>query len=470
MRRGTDGEAGITAGSLARATTITREHRLKKSKRVITALVTASATAAPATALVAQSASAISLKPLASPTPSRVPTTSGCAHQSPEVPSGAHSGEGTGTGTGAKSSADLTAATSPSSATPLSPSSVSIAADGSTQYSYHTATGAQFTYVLPPLGFDPLTATSAQLAAYNFPPRPTSASELQLWTTMMEFYKSSAPANFKSAAGQAQTAEGAGGGQQGPPAGSSPDSEAGPAETSNWSGWMDNSRLNSSGDFDQLFTSVGAKYIQPAQEATPCGYADSVTWVGLGGWNENSSEDFSLVQAGSFPGGGEAPLCQAGVENCAWYEWLTNHEGTVPITIYNPDMAINNGDSVEATVDEISSTLVDFTVEDYTSGEMANIQVTVPFVDGSSAEYIQEAPTGPLGPDYGGQEPLKGFSTFNWYNAEAYDSAGNQYTIEDGPNPTKITMMDPAFAHVLGTASGLGSSGSSFSSTWVSCS
>lgn len=45
-----------------------------------------------------------------------------------------------------------------------------------------------FTYSLPPSGFDPLTASDAELAKYGFPPRPdpqTAPALYEQWRTMV---------------------------------------------------------------------------------------------------------------------------------------------------------------------------------------------------------------------------------------------------------------------------------------------
>lgn len=47
----------------------------------------------------------------------------------------------------------------------------------------------------PPTGFNPLTATNAELQQYGFPSRPTSPGALATWTAMMEHAKTYVPPN-----------------------------------------------------------------------------------------------------------------------------------------------------------------------------------------------------------------------------------------------------------------------------------
>lgn len=54
-----------------------------------------------------------------------------------------------------------------------------------------TSTGSLLNYPQPPVGFNPLTATAAQLASYGLPPRPRASNKSALvsWTTVMEHAK-----------------------------------------------------------------------------------------------------------------------------------------------------------------------------------------------------------------------------------------------------------------------------------------
>ncbi len=63
---------------------------------------------------------------------------------------------------------------------------------GGTSYDY-LVHGAKVQVLVPPKGFDPATATNAQLNEYGFPPRPTSPSALALWTTEMRSWKGATP-------------------------------------------------------------------------------------------------------------------------------------------------------------------------------------------------------------------------------------------------------------------------------------
>lgn len=50
--------------------------------------------------------------------------------------------------------------------------------------------------IVPPEGFDPLTATDEQLSIYGFPPRPTNEEGLAFWTEIMSLSKKCIPSEL----------------------------------------------------------------------------------------------------------------------------------------------------------------------------------------------------------------------------------------------------------------------------------
>ena len=127
------------------------------------------------------------------------------------------------------------------------------------------ASGEIITAYVPPPGFDPLTATTSQLAEYAFPARPTDPQALLAWQTQMSYYKStsvpSAPVILKNARALAYN--------------------------SHWFGYVTTA---SSG---YHFIEVEGTFIQPSAGSTACSGSEEVSWVGLGGWTSNN-----LIQDG----------------------------------------------------------------------------------------------------------------------------------------------------------------------------
>ena len=67
--------------------------------------------------------------------------------------------------------------------------------DGGSQYLYALPNGSVMVVPTPPAAFSPLLATAAQLAEYDFPPRPSDATALADWTRVMQAYRSDGAPN-----------------------------------------------------------------------------------------------------------------------------------------------------------------------------------------------------------------------------------------------------------------------------------
>jgi hypothetical protein len=65
------------------------------------------------------------------------------------------------------------------------PATVSKTADGGELYSYSSAVGLFAETIVPPAGFDPAVAPSAQLAEYGYPPRPQDPLADAQWLTLI---------------------------------------------------------------------------------------------------------------------------------------------------------------------------------------------------------------------------------------------------------------------------------------------
>ncbi len=438
----------------------------KGAKVTAVAVMTASAATMPGLALGSQSAYATSLRTLTlkSLVEPSSPIAQSCGKKSP-----IRSDSTTGTKTNPKGSVVLTDdSTSQALTKSLTPSAVTTAADGSVHYSYQDPDGESLNYVVPPAGFDPLTATDAQLAEYNFPSRPTSATGLEQWNAEMASYQGVPAPDFQYQTGSTATSEDAS--ATTPSVRSDATDQTTDLTTENWAGWADGTGDATNGHDVQSYRAVKATFVQPTMGDTSCLDPVFGSWVGLGSlYNDQET----LIQDGSVPGG-DAPEsgCGSADPNCAWYEWV-GPAGSIQIATFDPNLIIKPGDSVTPSVEITSDNpgtpdqTVLFTVMDDTSGEMASFSTTVNLGTDTgltSAEYITEK----IGAE--GSPSLENYGSYQWSSAYAYDQSGNDYAIQSGPNPTKITMENIfGTGDVLAYAGNLDSSGSGFTSTWANC-
>jgi hypothetical protein len=169
------------------------------------------------------------------------------------------------------------------------------------------------------------------------------------------------------------------------------------------------------------------------------------TWVGIGGV---SSRD--LIQAGTQDatrGGGRAQFE-------AWIEMLPQPSQQVPL-------AVAPGDSVTVAIDELGAGTGNWQISmaNNTSGQ--TFQTAVSYTSSnSSAEWIEEAPSGP-----GGIVPLDNFSSVSFSVASASQDGQTANLHEANAQP--ITMLN-ANGQALAVPSPIGSDGSSFTVTRTS--
>ena len=64
--------------------------------------------------------------------------------------------------------------------------------DGGKDYVY-IVDGIENHFLVPPEGFDPITATDEELSRYCFPPRPSSSAQLKQWENQVKNYKVTPP-------------------------------------------------------------------------------------------------------------------------------------------------------------------------------------------------------------------------------------------------------------------------------------
>jgi hypothetical protein len=162
---------------------------------------------------------------------------------------------------------------------------------GGTRAVYSYPDGEVQTVNTPPSDFDPLTATTDQLALYNFPQRPTDRASMRQWTAAMRAFKR-VPAPQEAATYT---------------------TDADIAATNfatvygNWAGYTAGTR----GTTTHTFSAVKTNFTIPSISGTACSNTHQVGfWIGLGG-DDNGAND--LVQQGAecgstvvHPAGGAA--------------------------------------------------------------------------------------------------------------------------------------------------------------------
>jgi hypothetical protein len=140
-------------------------------------------------------------------------------------------------------------------------------AGGGMKMIYRLPDGEIISIPSPPHGFNPLRASKAELAEYDFPPRPSDPADLKHWTAAMAAYKSDAPPS-----GALQIVQGTNS-----RIGSTTPSPA--TSYSNWGGYIAG-KMNTQSN---TYVAVTTDFSVPST-ANTCNGSNLVgMWIGLGG-------------------------------------------------------------------------------------------------------------------------------------------------------------------------------------------
>lgn len=297
----------------------------------------------------------------------------------------------------------------------FTPPSGSVAADQSKAYE-----GVVF-YPAPPAGFNPLTASAAELAHYGYPPEPpkTAPDAYKQWQKLVT-YPAKRITNPKL-----QLTTIYNGPLQKVSEGQTVDNQTG-VNSLNWSGWA---TVNSSNPFATNDAYIQAEFAVPvAQEAF---FSCNDTW------------DYSAYWVG-FDGFNNSDVLQAGIEadaaclwypygfseyfDSAWFEWYPYAETRIDYPIINP------GDLMGVTVWYTTSSPHGIAyIVDYTDQQATVIGFNPPsgttYV-GNSAEWVVERPT-----VNGALADLTNYTANPWDFAYAYGN-GNYYYGTSSPSGT----------------------------------
>jgi hypothetical protein len=283
---------------------------------------------------------------------------------------------------------------------PILPTAETTSPHGARYFTYKSGPGV-LTAIVPPAGFNPLTADDATLSEMNFPVRPTDASALQDWTRDMGAYKGTDLPSLclgdhlisspQTTAASSRTADSSLG-----------DGVFAHETSTNWSGYL----------YNGSFTSVVAHWTQNGAASCGCTSPQEGTWVGIGGSNASAG----LVQDGTTDNG------NAG--NSAWDEIVSPCGKAGPY--FQSGVSVDQDIAANTTMDS-SGTTASFSM---TANGTVVLSALYGFgqtgcVDEGTAEFINEAPNA-----CGGQCPLTNYVETKWTNARV-TSGGVQYGISN---------------------------------------
>jgi hypothetical protein len=210
---------------------------------------------------------------------------------------------------------------------------------------------------------------------------------------------------------------------------------AGQNTSRNWSGYA----ITAGG-----YTGVSGTWTVP-QPNVSGGPGVGAQWVGVGGV---TSRD--LIQAGTqdtTPGGGQAQFQ-------AWIEMLPQASQQVPL-------AVEPGDSVSVSIDEQGAGTGTWQISMINNTSGQTFQTTVSYASSeSSAEWIEEAPSGP-----NGLLPLDNFNTISF---SATSAVQNDETLDLAQTSAQPITLVNSNDQPLAVPSAIGADGSSFSVTRTS--
>lgn len=194
--------------------------------------------------------------------------------------------------------------------------------------------------------------------------------------------------------------------------------------SSNWAGYAVGA-TPSSGSFH----SVAATWVVAAGSCHRGRETDSSTWIGLGGYTDQSN---ALEQTGT-----DFDCSSAGrASYSAWYELWPADSVDVPLKVHA-------GDTMSAAV-AVHGTAVVFDLRDVTAGASFHRAAHMKAPDVSYAEWIVEAPTVCDSNDSCTQPALSDFGTLTFTSASVTTAGGHTGAIADAAwSPTSIMLDEP---------------------------
>jgi hypothetical protein len=319
---------------------------------------------------------------------------------------------------------------------PEKPTKVEKTRSGGKKFSFNVDNREHDSYV-PPDGFDPLTATDAQLAEYSFPARPTSGSKLDHWKQVMAKAKRAVPT--PSICKKEQTESTA---------------------TVNWSGYRSDAQNQPDGATTPYY-GVDGLYQQAYYQSACSPSAKESSWVGMDSWDNTT-----LTQAGTMIEAGKSQPYSA------FYEvYSSNNRWSFG---FYADVPVNPGDNMYVDVTYFSPNLgsgdltkyyYEYFVENTTQGMYSIYTVTAPPIYGYFrwADAIDERPNA-VGSTQ--SVPLLNFHAVYWEFVDDVRSSGQSRSFWDSWAQAQAMWNG---THALANPSGLFSPGTLFADYWDAC-
>lgn len=202
---------------------------------------------------------------------------------------------------------------------------------------------------------------------------------------------------------------------------------------SNWAGYL---------EVGSTYTAVSGSWVVP----NPAGDGKQTTadaaWIGIGGVNTTD-----LIQVGTE----DTVSADGQLSIAVFYELLPNSPH------YPATITVSAGDSISASITEVSNSTWVINIEDNTNGQSYSNTVSYSSTN-SSAEWIEEDPSYASG----GLVPFDNFGTVP-FSAASVTINGVAESLA-ASNASSVTMVDSS-NHPIAIPSAIGSSGASFSVT-----
>jgi hypothetical protein len=270
-------------------------------------------------------------------------------------------------------------------------------------------------YLIPPAGFQPETASAAQLDQYGFPPRPTDSVSLARWQKEMSGWKGAAPPTPFLTETHAQVV-------------------ADTRNLQNWAGYAITAENNSL----YWFTQAEGWYTEPTFGQSRCANPSEVTWAGLGGYPGYPGTGNYLAQNGTA-------WNTPGADNHqAWWE-IVPHNYLTSIGYYGIP-----GGEMDVSTRNVAPNGMRFWFYNYQDTSMA-FDVTMYgnyFPAAQSAEVVAERPT--VNKVY---TDLANFGTLN-IDGSAAAEGGNRTEIPFDQFPQNLNTTTGLWRHGVHMVSG----------------
>jgi hypothetical protein len=279
----------------------------------------------------------------------------------------------------------------------------------------------------PPAGFNPLTASDAQIDFYGLPPRPDarkSAGAYAVWEmTVTSTTRRIVPQlrATRIANGPAQIVSRSARQNNGPSG----------AKSNNWSGYTVSDSANVfATNKAYVYGSFVVPVAQQAYGTCSSTWRYSSSWVGIDGWGSSD-----VLQAGI-----EADAqCAGGTTTAfysAWYEWYPNNETQIQ------NFPIHPGDLIYVYVWNTSRTKGHYYLADVTANTSTSLAFSAPSgttLTGNSVEWIVERPG-----ENGTLSQLANYTSVPWYYCHALVPGHAAYSPSAPQDGTSwsLTMQD----------------------------